>query len=172
MPRTEERVTSPPSFECLLADHLPMIRRIAAAYEANPTVRDDLVQDVLYALWRALPAFRGDSGLRTFVARIAANRGISHVRRAVSAPRSAALPEELAAGGPTPESQAIAGGERARLLAAVRSLPVGLREPVLLALEGLTVPEAAAALGISPNAVAVRMTRARSLLRNLLRGES
>jgi RNA polymerase sigma-70 factor (ECF subfamily) len=161
-------MTSSPPFERLLVEHLPMIRRIASAYESHPAIREDLVQDILYALWRALPGFRGDASLRTFIARVAANRAITHVQKAVRLPRSTAIPEQLIATGANPEGQAIASDQRVQLLSAVRGLPAGLREPTLMALEGLSVPETAVALGLSPNAVAVRLSRARSLLRTLL----
>lgn len=58
--------------------------------------------------------------------------------------------------------------DKGRLVKALRVLPIGLREPALLALEGLTQQEIAGILGITPNAVAIRMTRAKSQLRKLL----
>ena len=48
-----------------------MIKRIASSYERQAHLVEELVQDVYLAIWRALPSFRGDSSLRTFVARIA-----------------------------------------------------------------------------------------------------
>jgi len=145
-----------------------MIRRIAAAHESNASAREDLVQDILCAVWRALPGYRGEGNLRGFVARIAANRAVTHVQRALKRPASAELPCDLAAPDASPEAAAIILDERSRLVAAVRALPIGLKEPALLALEGLSPAEIAGVLGLTPNAVAIRMTRARSALRALL----
>jgi DNA-directed RNA polymerase specialized sigma24 family protein len=64
-----------------------------------------------------------------------------------------------------PEDQVIALDEHERLLAGVRSLPLAYRQTALLALEGLTCTEIAGVLGISPNAVAIRISRAREMLR-------
>lgn len=161
-------VTSAPPFDEILEDHLAMVCRIAAAYEANPSAREDLVQDILCAVWRALPRFRGKGGLRGFVARIAANRAVTHVQRALRVPDSTELPSDLAASECGPEAHAIASDDKDRLLKALRTLPIGSREPALLALEGLTQQEIADVLGITPNAVAIRMTRAKSQLRKLL----
>ena len=163
-------MTPAPSIDQVIADYLPMIRRIAVAHESNASAREDLVQDILCAVWRALPNFRGEGGLRGFIARIAANRAVSHVQRALKVPDSTELTCDLAASEPGPEAHAIAIDDKARLVTALRALPIGLREPALLALEGLTQQETASVLGITPNAVAVRMTRARSELRKLLGG--
>jgi RNA polymerase sigma-70 factor (ECF subfamily) len=158
----------PPSFEQVLGDHGAMIGRIAAAHEANAAARQDLVQDILCALWRALPGWRGEGSLRAFVAKVAANRAVSHVQRALKRPPTAELSETLAASGPSPEVQAITRDRGERLAAQVRSLPLGLREVALLALEDLGHAEIAAVLGVTPNAVAIRMTRAKAELRKRL----
>jgi len=147
-----------------------MIRRIAAAHEADPSAREDLVQDILCAVWRALPNFRGEGGLCAFVARVAANRAVTHVQRALRARVSVEPVTEPAAPDPSPEAHAIATDERETLTRALRALPIGLREPALLTLEGLTQREIAEALGITPNAVAIRMMRAKSELRKLIGG--
>lgn len=42
---------------------------------------DDLVQDIFLKLWNALPTFRGDSGLYTWIYRIAINESLSLLRR-------------------------------------------------------------------------------------------
>lgn len=165
---TDQLVTSAPPFDEIIADQLAMIRRIAAAYEANPTAREDLVQDILCAIWRALPHFRSEGDMRGFIARIAANRAVTHVQRALRVPDSIALTNDIAASESGPEAQALAVDDKDRLLKALRTLPIGLKEPALLALEGLTQLEIAGVLGITPNAVAIRMMRAKSLLRKLL----
>lgn len=149
----------------------PLIRRIAISYEADSGSAEELVQDIHFALWLALRSFRGQSSLRTFVARIATNRAISHVRRSVRSPLSVELSENLPAGESTPEHQAIAEDQQARLIASVRALPLSLRQVVLLTLEGLVPAEISDVLGISANAVAIRLSRARDVLRRKLGDE-
>ena len=56
---------------------------MAGAYEREPAAREDLYQDVLIALWRALPRFRGESSLATFVFRVGHNRAMTHCARSV-----------------------------------------------------------------------------------------
>lgn len=63
--------------------------------------------------------------------------------------------------------------ERECVVSAVRELPASQREALLLvAWDGLTQREAAAVLGCSRAAVAVRLHRARRALQTVLRGES
>jgi RNA polymerase sigma factor (sigma-70 family) len=155
-------------FDRIVRDHGAMIRRIAASYEANPHLAEELVQEIHFALWRSLPSFRGDLSLRTFVARIATNRAITHVARALKSPPSLELNEQIPAPGDDPERQAIAVSHQARLMAAVRCLPLAHRQTVTLALEGLTPKEIAEFLKLTPNAVAIRLSRAKDLLRNLM----
>ena len=159
-------------FEQILLEHAGMIRRIASSYEAMPSVAEELVQEIYLAVWRALPAYRGQASLRTFVARVATNRAVTHVARAMRMPRSANLDDQLPSPDMGPEDRALARDRSQSLLAAMRSLPLALRQPALLAAEGLTLKEIADALGITPNAVAVRMSRARNTLRKVLLEES
>lgn len=124
---------------------------------------------MLLAVWKALPGFRGAASLRTFVARIAHNRGVSHVARCAAEPRS--MPIEAAADvscGATPQEEAELGERRRRLLGAVQALPLQWRQPVTLTLEGFSPSEIAEVLGLTPNVISIRLTRARQALRRLM----
>jgi RNA polymerase sigma-70 factor (ECF subfamily) len=156
------------TFEQVAREHDAMIKRIAFTYEAARPVAEELVQDIYLAIWRALPSFRGASSLRTFVARIATNRAVTHVVRAARMPRTFGLPEHLPANGDNPEVQALAADRAATLTAAVRSLPLAYRQVALLTLEGLAPSEISEVLGITANAVAIRLSRAKTLLREIL----
>jgi RNA polymerase sigma-70 factor (ECF subfamily) len=155
-------------FDALVHEHQAMIGRICASYESDRELARELAQDVLFAIWRALPSHRGQSSVKTFVARITQFRAISHVARYARQPAHQAVDEELPDDGLLPEVQAIAADERNRLLAAVRRLPPAYRDPAVLTLEDLTPAEIAIVIGISPELVAVRLSRARVLLRTLL----
>jgi len=156
---------APPNIEEVMAERGPIITRIAAAYEAVPDHAADLAQEILIALWKALPRFRGEASLRTFVVRIAHNRCVSHVVRHNKAARLTELSDDLPSPEDGPEELAIHADRRQRLLAAIRGLPLAYRGPVTLALEGFSSSEIAELVGISVNAVAIRLTRAKTLLR-------
>src|SRR5580692_8226762 len=68
-------------FERIHDEHGAAISRLADSYEAVAGIREELAQEIALAIWRALPHFRGECSERTFVFRIAHNRGLTHVRR-------------------------------------------------------------------------------------------
>jgi RNA polymerase sigma-70 factor (ECF subfamily) len=153
----------------LLHTHDHALRRLAATYERDPSRQQDLVQDIWLAVWQALPSFRGDCSERTFVFRIAHNRAVSHIDR-WQRRRTDTLDDDspVAAPGPDPEHSMSARQRHERLQAAVQSLPLGLRQVVVLTLEGLSHAEVADIVGITENNVAVRLTRAKVALSRLL----
>ena len=153
-----------PDIAQVVAEHGGMIRRIVATVEANSAIAQELEQEILVALWRALPTWRGASSLRTFVARVAEYRAITHVTRETRRPRGVAIDEELASDAPDPSAQAEAVDAHAKLTAAVRALPSGLRAVAALTLEGMSPAEIAETLGISANACSLRLHRAKALL--------
>jgi RNA polymerase sigma-70 factor, ECF subfamily len=151
----------------LRANHAPLTR-LAGSYAANASDRDDLLQEIAIALWRALPSFRGECAERTFLFRIAHNRCITHLskrRDTVSLEEAGIDPED-----PRASSEAIVAEEqeRRRFVQAIRGLPVIHREVLVLFLEGMDYGEIAAVVGISESNVGVRLNRARQRLKALL----
>ena len=151
----------------LEANHAPLTR-LAASYAANRSDRDDLLQEIAIALWRALPTFRGECTERTFLFRIAHNRCITHLskrRDTVSLDDAGIEPED-----PEASSEMIVADEqqRRRFVQAVRGLPAIHREVLVLFLEGMDYGEIAAVVGISESNVGVRLNRARQELKTLL----
>src|SRR5581483_7451121 len=65
--------TSPQAFESLVREHQSMVfRTLSRMTGAGPHV-EDLAQEVFLRLYRALPEFRGDSALTTYLYRIVVN---------------------------------------------------------------------------------------------------
>ena len=157
-----------PQFEQIVAEHGGLISRIAVSYEADPTLREDLTQQIFLAVWQALPSYRADASLKTFVARIAQNRAISFVAKQVRQGPVAEVPERLVADSPSPEESAIEASERRQLIEATRQLPLPQRQVIILILEGFSYAEIAEMLDIAPNALSLRLTRAKAALKKIL----
>ena len=157
-----------PPFGQIVADYGPLISRIASSYEADPSLREDLTQQIFLAVWQALPSWRADASLKTFIARVAQNRSISFVTKQVRQPPVTEIPEKLEAETPNPEEHAIESNERQMLMTATRKLPLPQRQVIILVLEGFTYPEISEMLEIAPNALALRLSRAKAALKSML----
>ncbi len=170
---SEHRQALEAQFAHILTDYGAAISRLAFSYEAVASVREELVQEIALAIWQALAHFRGDCSERTFVYRIAHNRGLTHVGRRRS-PHQPLPIEDLEEADqpvdprPHPEEQVARTDQRARLMSAIQSLPVTHRQMIVLALEGLSHAEIAEVMGITENNVAVRLTRIRKALKDWL----
>jgi RNA polymerase sigma-70 factor (ECF subfamily) len=157
------------AFAELLSSHGPAIRRTCRGFERSPSRQEELQQDVLVEVWRALPRLESAAAARSWVLRIAHNVALKHVR--YEAPRSAAapvLPVEGACPAPAADEALDQARRRARLAAAVHALPALDRSLVLLWLEGLDHRALAEATGLSPTNARTRLSRARARLRTTL----
>lgn len=149
----------------------PQLWRAVCCYERNPALRDELMQEVLLGVWESLPRLREPGRLLPFSLRIAHNIGASHVRSSVRAPTPVSLDLEHAN---LPLRSAGDDADHARtqwLFEALSTLPINLRQPLMLQLEGFDYQEIADMLGISPDNVGVRIHRGRARLKSLSRQE-
>ena len=155
-------------FTALLSRHAPSLHRLCASYTHDAAEHEDLMQEIAFALWRALRTFRGECSERTFVYRVAHNRALSFRFRATLP--SVPLDEVPSVADPAapPDEAAERVLEHERLRRAVRALPRSQRDVVILRLEGLSDREVSEVLGITEGNVAVRLSRARKSLRQAL----
>lgn len=156
-------------FDTLLAAYGPALGRLASSYARTASEREDLLQEIALAIWGALPRFRGECSERTFLFRIAHNRAIAHVSRRRLPTVESDVELEIQAATPDPERALSTEQQGKRLLTAIHRLPVGYAQAVTLMLEGLSYEEIADVLGTSESNVGARLTRARTMLRRLLR---
>jgi RNA polymerase sigma-70 factor (ECF subfamily) len=145
-----------------------VIKRIAFAYEADPVLRRELVQDILLALWVALDGYRGAASLKTFATSVAQKRCVSHVARRAREPRQVELSARLPCEALPPDEVALRNDQKRRLDASIQLLPVPQREAIVLCFEGFSYGEMAVILGISANAVMLRCQRAKNRLRAIM----
>jgi RNA polymerase sigma-70 factor (ECF subfamily) len=159
------------ALEALLASVAPSIHRFGLRMCKNAHDAEDVLQDTLINITNHLSEFEGRSSLSSWVFALTRSacarkrRGLKN-RPPVSDERLSEEPD-LA---PSPEARA---GDRelaSVLSGALETLTDDYREVILLRdVEGLTASEAAAALGISVDALKSRLHRARETLRTTLR---
>ena len=141
------------AFTAMLEENQAALERLARRY-AGPDDWRDLVQEMHRQLWRSFGSFDGRAQRSTWLYRVALNTALSQLRK----PRREhvpldAVPERGCSG------QAVDPMDvRDEFLASLEPVP---RAILLMDLEGLPREQVAEVLGLSPNAVAVRMTRLR-----------
>jgi RNA polymerase sigma-70 factor, ECF subfamily len=158
-------------------------RMLAVARRMLPAEDDahDAVQDAMVSALRSLDRFDGRSLLTTWLHRITVNTCLMKLRSRRRRPERSIeefLPTYLPDGHRAPPVRAWndagpAALEREELRRLVRTcideLPSNYREVLMLRdIEGLDTQEAAAMLGVTPNAVKTRLHRARQALQELL----
>lgn len=162
-------VSSTLDIESLLVEHGPLIGRVAATYEAVPAIRDELIQEIALAVWRALESFRGDASLKTFIAKVAHNRCVDHV---LKESKRQETPSEIMAMERSDEARPAAMMDAAfDLMTALRQLNLNYRQVMALQLEGFSHREIGEALGIEEAAVSQRASRARQQLEQIMKRE-
>jgi RNA polymerase sigma-70 factor, ECF subfamily len=150
------------AFRALYRKHTPLLYRLALRMTGDAGNAADIVQDTWVRAVQALPAFRWESRLSTWLAGIAINRSREELRRRepANALNGAAAPAGHAGMHP---------GQRVDLERAIASLPSGYREVLLLHdVEGLTHEEIAQALAIEASTSRSQLTRARAAMRSWL----
>jgi RNA polymerase sigma-70 factor, ECF subfamily len=159
----------------LIEANRPKIFKICRAYAWNAVDRDDLYQEILCQIWRALPGLKQGAYAGTWLYRVALNTSISFVRsHAARSRRSAtAEPEEIArrieSAQDADESD---DGRLDRLYEAIAELNETEKALIVLFLEDLSYEEMAEALGVSANSVGVALHRAKKKLSALMMKEA
>jgi RNA polymerase sigma-70 factor (ECF subfamily) len=170
------------AFETLVRAYGGRLLRVAERFLRNEDDARDAVQDAFLSAHRSLDGFQGSSQLSTWLHRITVNAALMKLRARRRKPEDSIddlLPKfdddeghRLNVGPPWRESAEVALQRRqTRQLVrdCIDRLPDGYRTVLLLRdIEDLNTEETARLLDLSPNAVKVRLHRARQALRTLL----
>ncbi len=133
----------------------------------------DVTQDVFLRMTAHIHEYRGEYKFTTWLFRIAINRArdIQRLRGRTMADIESV--PETSDGLDGPHGLIASDEDRQRVIDAVHDLPASVRESLLLAYQvGLPHAEIAEALGITSNAVKLRVHKALQLLRQRLRKET
>lgn len=154
--------------------------RVARSVVKDDSEAEDVVQETYLRAFAAIPGFRADSSLFTWLTQIALNEARGRLRKRrpqvgldiveIEQERGAdviAFPRAFGSG--TPESDAARTETRRLMEIAIDELPEIFRLVFILReIEECTVEETAAQLGLLPDTVKTRLFRARRLLRYAL----
>ena len=157
------------AFELLYRTHSGRVHALCLRLAGEPMEARELVQDTFVHAWEALPRFRGESSLTTWLHRIAVNALLERRRRDRRRTSRVSLAEDddevegaSLSGGSVPPTDVATAIDLERAIAA---LPPGVRRAfVLHEIEGYSHEEVAGMTGLATGTLRAQLHRARQLL--------
>ena len=169
------------AFETFVRTYSARLFNVARRIVGTDEDARDVIQDAFLSAFRGLARFHGDARLSTWLHRIVVNTALMKLRTRKRRPEESIEPllpgfqadghfAERLADWREPVDQALARAEtREAVRHRINELPESFRTVLLLRdIEGLSTQETAKVLETTPNAVKIRLHRARQALRTLL----
>ena len=147
-------------------DHPGIAHKVCRLYCQDPQDRADLLQEMLYQLWKAYPGFGERSSFSTWMYRVCLNTALTWRRQATRTNWESLslthqqIPEPIA--GPEEE-------QRQALFQAIATLSALNKAIVLLYLDEVSYEEIASITGLTKSNVSVRLVRIRKELERQLK---
>jgi RNA polymerase sigma-70 factor (ECF subfamily) len=153
-------------FLALLNEYRGAVHRVCRNYANGVDDREELLQEIVYQLWRAFPSYRREAAPITWIYRIALNTAITAIRRRTRRP-----PHVPLEGAPEPSAPSAGSdsGQVELLYRAMRRLGDVERALLVCYLDGLSYREIGDVLGISETNVGARLSRTRARLQELVK---
>jgi len=169
-----------PAVAAIMTRYNQRLFRVARGVVRDEAEAEDVLQEAYVRAFAALPDFRGEAGLGTWLTRIVLNEALGRTRRRRPTEQLDVLDQDLQTGdsrvvmfpgvnAPNPEAAAARSEVRRLLERAIDDLPEAFRLVfVMRDIEEMSIDETAANLAIRPETVKTRLHRARRLLRKNL----
>lgn len=155
------------AFDRIIGEFSADIAVLANRLLAWPGDVEDIVQDVFLAAFTGLKKFRHNCSLRTWLFTITINKCRTYRYRRILHPRQISATDDKVPLSADSASDSLLNSELFfHIRRAVRALPPKYREPIVLTyLQELPNDQICRILGISENALQVRLNRARNRLK-------
>ncbi len=157
-------------FDEVVNEHGQGIYRWCKAYYGLGPDLDDLYQEVLINVWKALGSFRGDSKLSTWIYRITINTAITYGRKqSKNRLKESGLNDEYLTDDRSDKEEKIRKElQYQQLLKAITRLKPDQRMIIGLYLEDLSYKEIAEVIGKDTNYIGVKINRIKEKLTKLM----
>ncbi len=145
-----------------------IVIKIAKAYTDTTHDREDLTNDIVFELWRSFDSFRGESGISTWIYRVALNTSMNYKRKKKRDSLFSFWPDSRQFEGmrwlleqeDTPETEL--------LYQCIDQLDAFNKAIILLYLDGKSHEEIAVITGISKTNVGTRIGRIKEQIRKII----
>ena len=157
------------AFEQIFRVYRNPVFRLAYRFTGNRDDAEDLTQEIFLKVFENIGSFRYESSFATWLYRIAVNTCMNFQRDKKPA-ESLGVTDDLGSS-VSPEAICERGELQRKIEAEIASLPSPLKIAFLLVVvEGMTYREASEILSLSVDALRMRVSRARQILREKLKG--
>jgi len=152
-----------------LRDHSAILHHVVNGFAAGED-RNDLLQEVLLAVWKAIPTFRGQAKPATYLYRVSHNAALLWIRTEKNYRRRVEHFGTLASDGFVTDPDSLTDERLVKIYAAIHLLRPVDRSLMLLSLDGLSYREMAEVLGLSESNIGVKINRIKNQLTQTLKG--
>ena len=150
-------------FTDLIREHQGLLYKVTSIYTDNKEDQEDLLQEIVYQLWKYFDSFRNDSKITTWMYRVAMNTAITFINKKKRRPDSIPIADVFIKHSDTNND---AYDERLRLLYQhlkhLNTLEKGL---IFLLLEGKSYKEIAQITGLNDSNVGTKISRIKKKLK-------
>ncbi|UBM61336.1 sigma-70 family RNA polymerase sigma factor [Candidatus Sulfidibacterium hydrothermale] len=160
--------TKTKTFEQIVEENKGKIYRICKIYAVSPLEPQDLFQEVIYAIWKSISTFKGNSNIDTWIYKITLNICLRSKQKldkknfkTVHLESIQFVPVEI----PLEKTQL---EKYKALTSCISSLNKNNKSIIILYLEGLKYKEIAEITGLTENHIAVKMKRIKKTLLNCI----
>jgi RNA polymerase sigma-70 factor (ECF subfamily) len=167
MPQIGMRQFMQQEFEQVLAGNQGRIKYIASRY-SQPHDFDDLYQEIVMQLWRSFASFKGHSSRETWLYQVALNTASTFVTKTIKHRELQQVLAQIV----KPELAVTQENCQAEILNKFMNTLSDIDSSILMMyLDGLSSDEIASVVGISDNAVRLRIKRIKATFENEFIGE-
>jgi len=157
--------TKKEKFIGILKDHKKILFKIISVYCKDKDDRQDLEQEILIQIWKALGSFDGRAKLSTWIYRIALNVSISHYRKGHSRKsQTISIDESILEVADINDSDSELENRLSFLYTCIRALDHLNKAVIILHLEGKSYKEIGEILGISESNTGTKINRIKKIL--------
>lgn len=157
-------------FLTALEENQDRLLRISSSYTEDTSEAQDLFQEVLINIWRALPNFKGDSAISTWMYRIALNVSLRHraklnrEKSRFSRLKSLTIEQVV-----HDENESSDKNKLFFMRSCIRTLDDADKAVITLYLEELSYREISKITGLKENTIAVKVKRIKEKLLNCIK---
>lgn len=153
-------------FVNIVKENKAIIYKITKVYTDTSDDQQDLIQEILYQLWKSFDTFKNHAKISTWIYRVALNTALAYLNQKKRHPRRTGIHEIILE---IEDKKDDAWEDRITLMyQMIKKLNEGERGMILLHLDGRSYEEISSITGFSVSNVGTRLNRIRQKLKDQL----